>query len=87
LISVTKSINEPRYPSLKGIMGAKKKSIQMLSLADLGVDRAVGSDGAKTEVLDLATPAVRGKGRVVQVADGAEGATVIVDFLKEKKLL
>jgi len=87
LVSVTKAINEPRYPSLKGIMGAKKKTIEMLSLADLGLDRAVGTDGAKTEVLDLASPAVREKGRVVTVADGTEGATVIIGFLKEKKLI
>ena len=87
LVSVTKAINEPRYPSLKGIMGAKKKTIAVLSLADLGLDRAVGSDGAKTEVLDLATPAVRQKGRVVNVADGAQGASAIFDFLKEKKFL
>src|SRR5579872_2890324 len=87
LISVTKAINEPRYPSLKGIMGAKKKTITVLSLADLGLDRAVGSDGAKTEVLDLATPPGRQKGRVVNVADGAEGAGAIFEFLKEKKFL
>lgn len=87
LISVTKSINEPRYPSLKGIMGAKKKEIRMMSLADLGLERPSGGDGAKTELVDLATPPVRGKGKVVTVADGAEGATVIVDFLKEKKLI
>jgi electron transfer flavoprotein beta subunit len=87
LVSVTKSINEPRYPSLKGIMGAKKKTIAAMSLADLGLDRAVGSDGAKTELLNLAPASAREKGRTVQVADGAEGARVIVDFLKEKKLL
>ena len=87
VVSVTKSINEPRYPSLKGIMGAKKKEIKVLSLADAGATQAVGSDGAKTEVVDVATPAVRSKGKVVTVADGAEGATVIVGFLKEKKLI
>jgi len=87
LISVTKSINEPRYPSLKGIMGAKKKEIKSLALSDLGLERAVGSDGAKTEVIALASPDVRGKGKVVTVADGAEGASAIVDFLKEKKLI
>lgn len=87
LVSVTKSINEPRYPSLKGIMGAKKKTITPMSLGDLGLDRAVGSDGAKTELVNLAPASAREKGRTVQVADGAEGARVIVDFLKEKKLL
>ena len=87
LVSVTKSINEPRYPSLKGIMGAKKKTITTLSLAELALDRPVGSDGAKTEVLDLAAAPVRGKGRMVNASDGADGARIIVEFLREKKLL
>ncbi len=46
LISVSKGINEPRYPSLKGIMGAKKKPIAIQTLADFGLEHAVGSDGA-----------------------------------------
>jgi electron transfer flavoprotein beta subunit len=87
LVSVTKSANEPRYPSLKGIMGAKKKSIAILTVADLGLDRAVGSDGAKTELLELAAAPARGKGRTVQAADGADGARIIVEFLKERKFL
>jgi electron transfer flavoprotein beta subunit len=87
LVSVTKAIAEPRYPSLKGIMGAKKKEIRILSLADLDLDRAVGGDGAKTEVLELTSPAARQKGRVVTVSNGEEGAAVIFDFLREKKLL
>lgn len=87
LISVTKAINEPRYPSLKGIMGAKKKEIKVLSLSDLELTRAVGTDGAKTELLDLSSPPAREKGRVLTVSDAAEGATAIFDFLREKKLL
>jgi electron transfer flavoprotein beta subunit len=87
LASVTKSANEPRYPSLKGIMGAKKKDIKTLAIADLGLTLAVGSDGARTEVLELATPPAREKGRTVKVSDGAEGARVVVDFLKSRQLL
>jgi electron transfer flavoprotein beta subunit len=87
LVSVTKSINQPRYPSLKGIMGAKKKTIAAQTLAEIGFDRPVGNDGAKTEVIALAAPAQRGRGRTVNVADGDEGARVIVEFLKEKQLL
>lgn len=87
LITVTMAVGEPRYASLKGIMGAKKKTITTVTLADLGLDRAVGGDGAKTEVLDLATPPTRQKGRVLNVGDGAEGASAIFDFLKEKKFL
>ncbi len=87
LVSVTKSINEPRYPSLKGIMGAKKKTIAQWSAADLGLAQPVGSDGAKTELTAQASPPVRGKGQVVQAADAVAAAEAIVTFLKEKKLL
>ena len=87
LVSVTKSINEPRYPSLKGIMGAKKKTIAALSLPELSLDRPVGTDGAKTELVELAPAPVRGKGRVENAADAAEGARIVVEFLREKKLL
>ncbi len=87
LVSVTKSINEPRYPSLKGIMGAKKKTIAALGLADVALEQPVGSVGAKTEVVALVPAAGRAKGRSAAAADGAEGAKIIVDFLKEKKFL
>jgi electron transfer flavoprotein beta subunit len=87
LVSVTKSANEPRYPSLKGIMGAKKKTIAALTLAELALDRPIGGDGAKTELIELADPPARGKARIVEAADGADGARIIVEFLKEKKLI
>ena len=54
VIAVSDAINEPRYPSLKGIMGAKKKPQETLSASDLGVDAAqLGEAGSKTEVLAL----------------------------------
>ena len=87
VVSVTKSANEPRYPSLKGIMGAKKKEIKQLAAADLGLTVAVGTDGAKAKLVDLATPPARSKGRVVTASDGEDGAKQIVDFLKERKFL
>jgi electron transfer flavoprotein beta subunit len=87
LASVTKSANEPRYPSLKGIMGAKKKEIRALTLADLSLTKAVGGDGARTELVGLATPPVRERGRSVTAADGTAGAAAIVAFLQERKLL
>lgn len=87
LITVTMAVGEPRYASLKGIMGAKKKTIVTLMLADLGLDRAVGTDGAKTEVLEISAPKPREKARVVEAADGASGAQAIFDFLREKKLI
>jgi len=87
LVSVTKSANEPRYPSLKGIMGAKKKEIKQLAAADLGLTVAVGTDGAKAQLTDLATPPARAKGQVLQAPDPAEGAKAIFAFLKERKFL
>jgi electron transfer flavoprotein beta subunit len=87
VVSVTKSANEPRYPSLKGIMGAKKKEIKQLAVADLGLTVAVGLEGSKAQLTDLATPPARSKGQVVQASDAAEGAKAIVTFLKERKFL
>jgi electron transfer flavoprotein beta subunit len=87
LVSVTKSINEPRYPSLKGIMGAKKKTIAVQTLADAGVDKPVGEAGARTELTDVATPPARGKGEVFEAADAVAGAQKILDFLRERKLV
>jgi electron transfer flavoprotein beta subunit len=87
VVSVTKSINEPRYPSLKGIMGAKKKTIAPLTLAELALEHPIGSGGAKTELVALTDPPARGKGKVVEVSSGAEGAKVIMDFLHAKKLI
>lgn len=87
LASVTKAIGEPRYAALKGIMGAKKKTIAVRTLADAGVDKAVGAAAARTEVTHLATPAARGKGEVFAAADAVAGAAKIVEFLREKKLV
>ncbi len=87
LLTTALTFGEPRYASLKGIMGAKKKTIAPLTAADLDLDGAVGASGSKTELLNVAPPAVRGKGQVIEAADGAAGAKAIFDFLKEKKLV
>ena len=86
VVSVTKSANEPRYPSLKGIMGAKK-DIKQLAAADLGPTVAVGTAGSKAQLTDFATPPARAKGQVLQAPDPAEGAKAIVQFLKDWKFL
>ena len=86
VVAVSDAINEPRYPSLKGIMGAKKKPQESLSASDLGVDAAqLGEAGSKTEVLALGDPPARGD--TVKVEDDGSGAQKIVDFLAEKRLL
>src|SRR6266480_1276257 len=86
VVAVSDAINEPRYPSLKGIMGAKKKPQDVVSLADLGVepDRA-GEQGSRTEVYALGDPPARGDARKIE--DDGNAAQAIVDFLAEKRLV
>ena len=86
VIAVADSINEPRYPSLKGIMGAKSKPQETLSLADLGVDGdSAGESGSRTEVLALSEPPPRGDTRKIE--DDGSAAEQIVAFLAEKRLI
>jgi len=85
-VTVVKGINEPRYPSLKNIMGAKKKEVKQFTLAQLGLDPAtVGKAGAHVQVVALAYPEPRKVGEVVQ-AEG-RGGTLIADFLERAKVI
>jgi electron transfer flavoprotein beta subunit len=87
VIAVSDAINEPRYPSLKGIMGAKKKPTDRLSLGDLGVGAGeVGEAGARTAVTALGEPPSRGDRVMVEDEDGS-GAQKILDFLIERRLV
>ena len=81
VIAVSDAINEPRYPSLKGIMGAKSKPQETVSLADLGVD---GLE-SRTEVYALNDPPARGDSQKIE--DDGNAAQAIVDFLAEKRLV
>jgi electron transfer flavoprotein beta subunit len=81
VIAVSDAINEPRYPSLKGIMGAKSKPQETVSLADLGADGVE----SRTEVYALNDPPARGESRKVE--DDGNAAQAILDFLAEKRLV
>ena len=86
VVAVSDAINEPRYPSLKGIMGAKKKPQETLSLADLGVDAAQrGEAGSRTRCSRSSDPPPRGD--TTKIEDDGNAAEKIVDFLAEKRLL
>jgi electron transfer flavoprotein beta subunit len=86
VVAVSDAINEPRYPSLKGIMGAKKKPQETVSLSDLGVDPGeAGEAGSRTEVYSLGDPPARGD--TVKIEDDGTGAEQILAFLQEKKAL
>ena len=80
VVSVTDQTGEARYPAFKAIMGAKKKPIQTMSLADLGVDAAqVGWSGASNKVVDVSPTPARTAGTIVN--DDGTGAAQLADFL------
>ncbi len=86
VVAVSDAINEPRYPSLKGIMGAKKKPQETVTLSDLGVEPGeAGEAGSRTEVFALSDPPARGD--TVKIEDDGSAAEKILQFLQEKKAL
>src|SRR5919204_688568 len=86
VVAVSDAINDPRYPSLKGIMGAKKKPQETLALAELGIgaDEA-GEQGSKKGGYAPSEPPPRGESRKIE--DDGNAAQAVVDFLVEKRLL
>ena len=87
VVAVSDAINEPRYPSLKGIMGAKKKPQETLSLADLGLSAEdAGEVGSRTEVYGLSEPPSRGDNERIE-EDGGAAAEKIVEYLSSHKLI
>jgi len=86
VVSVWDTINEPRYPSFKGIMAAKKKPVQSLSLADLGVPAdEVGFAGATSAVVEFAKRPPRSAG--TKIVDEGTGGTQLVEFLAAEKFV
>jgi electron transfer flavoprotein beta subunit len=86
VVSVVEKINEPRYPSFKGIMAAKKKPVETYGLADLGVDAGeVGSAGAWSKVESFEAAPPRQAGTVV--TDEGDGADKLLEFLASKKFV
>jgi electron transfer flavoprotein beta subunit len=88
VISVGDAINEPRYPSLKAIMGAKKKQLDKLSAGDAGVETdRVGEGGSRTKVLGLNPPPAKEKGKIIEDEDTNDTVEQIVAWLDERKLI
>ena len=86
VISVVEKINEPRYPSFKGIMAAKKKPVETLSLADAGIDPGqVGLGAATTEVISFAARPPRQAGTIVK--DEGDGGVKAAEFLAAQKFI
>ena len=86
VVAVSDAINEPRYPSLKGIMGAKSKPQETLAAADAGIEpERIGEAGSRTTVRALHPPPA--KAGQVKIEDDGSAAEKIVEYLAEKRLL
>jgi electron transfer flavoprotein beta subunit len=86
VVSIASGSFEAIYPTMKGIMGAKKKPFTQLSLADLGIDPSqVGEAGARERVLTIGKVATRAAGQVLK--DAGDAAQAIADFLQRYQLL
>ena len=87
LLSVTDLSGEARYPSFKGIMAAKKKPVETLSLGDLGLSAdEVGLDASWSQVLSFEARPPRTAGTIV-TDEGGSGAEQLVEFLAGQKFI
>src|ERR1700685_2367225 len=85
VISVGDAINEPRYPSLKAIMGAKKKPLESKSAGDVGIDSSlVGEGGAGGQWGEFHDPPAKSAGQIIEDEDTNETVEKIVDWLDER---
>ena len=83
VIAAQKGLNEPRYANLKGIMAAKKKPIETLTAADLGVS----APGSVTEVQEVSLPSQERKNRMIEGDAGEQVAELIRILHEEEKLI
>jgi electron transfer flavoprotein beta subunit len=88
VISVGDAINEPRYPSLKAIMNAKKKPLDNVTASDVGIDPGlVGADGSRVQCGDFKDPPAKAAGQIIEDEDTAETVEKIIAWLDERKLI
>jgi electron transfer flavoprotein beta subunit len=86
IVSVVEKINEPRYPSFKGIMAAKKKPLTTLTLSDAGIESGnVGLEGSGSAVADVAARPPKSAGQIVK--DEGDGGVKLAEFLASQKLV
>ena len=88
VISVGDAINEPRYPSLKAIMGAKKKPLETVGAGDVGIDATlVGAHGSRVQCGEFHEPPAKSAGQIIEDEDTNETVEKIVAWLDERKLI
>lgn len=81
VISAQKGLNEPRYPSIKGVMAARRKEIAVKGRAELGLVDIVGSSQRKMKVIELTQPPTRSQGKMIE-GDPDEQAKTLVNLLR-----
>ena len=87
-IAVSDAINEPRYPSLKAIMGAKKKPLDTVGIGDVEIDASkVGGDNSAAQWVAAKAPPAKGAGEIIEDEDTNETVEKIVAWLDERKLI
>jgi len=85
VLTCQKGLNEPRYASLPGIMKAKKKEVNTMNAAALGIDpNSAGKAGAKCKILKMYSPPARSAGKIVTGADATETAHQLAKLLREE---
>ena len=86
IVSVVEKINEPRYPSFKGIMAAKSKPLTTLSIADAGIEAGqVGLAAAPSQVVEFANKPPRQAGQIVK--DEGDGGSKVAEYLASQKIV
>jgi electron transfer flavoprotein beta subunit len=88
VIASPTAINEPRYPSLKAIMGAKKKPLETVAAGDIGIDVSlVGTAGSRVQCGQFHDPPAKAAGQIIEDDDTDETVEKIVAWLDERKLI
>jgi electron transfer flavoprotein beta subunit len=88
VISVGDAINEPRYPSLKAIMGAKKKPLETVGAGEVGIDTAlVGAEGSRVRCGEFHDPPAKAAGELIEDENTDDTVAKIVSWLDERKLI
>jgi electron transfer flavoprotein beta subunit len=87
VISVGDAINEPRYPSLKAIMGAKKKPLETVGAGDVGIDASLVGAGSRVQCGQFHDPPPKAAGQIIEDEDTNETVEKIVAWLDERKLI
>src|ERR1700730_8306997 len=88
VISVGDAINEPRYPSLKAIMGAKKKPLDTVTTSDVQIDATkVGGENSGAQWVAAKAPPAKAAGEIIEDEDTGETVEKIIAWLDERKLI